>query len=246
VIHRHQTVTVPAGWDVVTIPTAPVSVIVPSFGPPGSHYAAFVPRWWEAIRRMSPQPAEVVVVHTDPEPLGILAAAPAGMAVRSVVVPGGTSMAEMVNAGVRAASQPWCCGVGVDDMLTPDAFVYLERADDLHAEIMLWNHAEENGTVREGSWRPYRLLRENTVHGSCPFTVGLWRAVGGFPDVAWSDWGFWLRCAAYGARAWKTHHVGVVWDTGEGRPTMTSQANDQAVAEARRQEIHELIRGLIG
>ena len=224
---------------------APVSVIVPSYGPPGSHYAAFVPRFWQAIKAMSPRPAEVVVVHTCPEPLRILAPA-RRYPVVSVPVADDTSMAEMINAGVRAASQPWCCGVGVDDALTPDAFRYLPDAMRAGAEIMLWDHAEENGTVREGSWRPYRLLRGNTVHGSCPFTRGLWQAVGGLPDVAWSDWGFWLRCADYGARVYQTHHVGVVWDTGVGRPTMTSQANDQEVARQRMAEIHDLIGGLIG
>ena len=224
---------------------APVSVIVPSYGPPDSHYAAFVPRFWQAIEAMSPRPAEVVVVHTDPEPLGILAAAWGGNVV-SVPVADGTSMAMMLNAGVRASSQEWCCGVGIDDMLTPGAFAFLQNARELWVEIMLWNHAEENGTVRGGSWRPYRLIRENTVHGSCPFTRVLWQTVGGFPDVAWCDWGFWLRCAAYGARVWQTNHVGVVWDTGIGRPTMTSQANDPEVARRRLEEIHELIGGLIG
>ena len=230
----------------MSVSTAPVSVIVPSYGPPGSHYAAFVPRFWQAITAMDPRPAEVVVVHTDPEPLGILASWGGDVRCRAVAVPAGLSMARMLNAGVREASQPWALTVGIDDMLTPEALRYLPDAKAAGAEIMLWNHAEESGAVREGSWQPYRLIRRNTLHGSCPFTRGLWQAVGGFPDVAWCDWGFWLRCAAYGARAYQTHHVGVVWDTGVGRPTMTSQANDPAVAAARDREIHELIGGLIG
>lgn len=225
---------------------APVSVIVPSFGPPGSHYAAFVPRFWQAIKAMSPQPAEVVVVHTDPEPLGILAAAPAGVTVRSVPVPAGISFATMGNAGVSAATSAWCCCVGVDDMLTPNALAYLTAACVAGAEVQVWDHQESGGTVRHGAWLPFGLIGNNTVHGSCPFTRDLWFRVGGFPEVAWCDWGLWLRCAAAGARVHHSGHVGVVWDTGGGRPTFTSQASDPAVAVTRLQEIHALVRGLIG
>ena len=224
--------------------SAPVSVIVPSFGPPGSHYAAFVPRFWQAIKAMSPRPAEVVVVHTDPEPLGILTSCWGHTDVRAVV-PDGTSMAEMINAGVRAASQEWCCTVGVDDMLTPDALRHLPDAMRVGAEIMAWDHQEENGAVYVSTWEPYRLLRYNTLTGSSPFTRGIWSHCGGFPDVAWCDWGFWLRCASVGARVFCTNHVGVTWDSGRGRETISQQARSPTVSASRNAEIHNLIVGLM-
>lgn len=213
-----------------------LSVVVASYGPIGNPYAQFVDRWWRGVLRMNPRPAEVIVAHTLPEPLGLLEYPVSGIAVRSVVV-SVSDAASVYNAGVEAASQPWISTIGVDDTYRPDALALLQDADAAGADIMLWDHYELGSHVWNCFWDPKTLKTANTVQGSSPFRRELWRRVGGFPRIGWFDWGFWLRCAKAGAKAFATHRVGVDFDPGIHHVTHSGQA---APIEAKRYRDAEL------
>jgi len=217
---------------------APIAIVVPAYGEPGNPYAAFGRRWMDAVARMDPAPAEIVVAHSIPEPLGLL---DLGVPVTAIPVVGaGLRVEDYCSAGVAAAIQPWVSCVGVDDVLQADALADLAAADAVGAEVMLWDH-HDGEQRRRGRWSPYAMLRDNLVHGSCPFRRSLWRRVGGFPRVAWADWGFWLRCAAADAIVHRSDRVGVLWDRGEGRDTFTQQAADPAVLHRRNAEIRRFV-----
>lgn len=220
-----------------------LTVVVAAWGPVGNPYSAFVCRWWAAIERMRPGPAEVVVVHTDPEPLGILAASPAGIAVRSVPIQPGPPV-DFWNAGVEAASQPWVSTIGVDDCYRPDAIEQLAKADAAGAEIMLWNHCEIGSHVWNTFWNPAALRQWNTVQGASPFRRELWQRVGGFPAVGWCDWGFWLRCAKARPTVAHTQRVGVDFDPGIGHATFSGRSLSEADRIARDAEIAAFVEGL--
>lgn len=222
--------------------TAPITVIVPAYGPLGSPYAAFVARWWQAVAAMDPRPAEVVVVHSAGDPLGAVSAAPEGMPVVAVEADG-RRVEDFLAAGVAASTQPWCCCVGLDDTLQADAMADLEAAEAAGADVLVWCH-HDGETIRRNRWTGRGLREDNTVHGSSPFRRETFDRVGGFPAVAWSDWGLWLRFAAAGAVPHHVDRVGVLWDQGHGRETFTRQADDQAVLAARNAEIAELSRSL--
>lgn len=220
-----------------------LTVVVAAWGAAGNPYSRFVGRWWAAVERMRPGPSEVVVVHTDPEPLGLLAAAPAGLAVRSVPIPASPAV-DFWNAGVEAASQPWVSTIGVDDCYRPDALELLAKADKAGAEIMVWHHYELGSHVWHTSWNPKVLKRCNTVQGASPFRRDLWQRVGGFPRVAWSDWGFWLRCSKAGAKVAHSQRVGVDFDPGVGHSTFSGRSLQESDRVARDEEIASLVKEL--
>lgn len=220
-----------------------LSVIVPAWGGAGNPYARFVTRWWAAVGAMVPAPAEVVVVHTYPEPLGIIAAAPPGIAVKSVPIKP-TRPNEFANAGIEAASHPWVSVIGVDDFYRPDALAGLAEADACGADIMVWDQEELGSHVWGCYWCPATLRQANTLAGSCPVRRILWARVGGFPDLGWSDWAFWLKAAAVGAKAWHCGRVGVVFDPGRDHETFSGVQLPSAVRLARDAEIMEFARNL--
>lgn len=214
-----------------------ISVIVASYGDPGNPYARFVPRWWGAVCAMRPAPAEIVVVHTEPEPLGILDLAPKTMNVTSVCIES-SHIADFINAGVEAASQPWVSAIGVDDMYAPHALALLPVANVM-ADIMVWNQEEIGSHVWHGFWCPDEITRNNTLPGSCPFRRELWRKVGGQPRIGWADWGFWIKAAAAGARAFHCGDVGVMFDPGHGRNTWSGVGLPDDVRRERDAEVME-------
>jgi hypothetical protein len=205
-----------------------VSIIVTAFGEPGNRYAQFTARWWAAVLSMLPAPAEVVVAHTCPEPLGLL---PGPATVRTVAVPCvKPDVVSMVNAAVEAATQPWVSVIGVDDCYTPTALTDLVKADAAGAEILVWHQREVGSHVWNCYWNPDVLQRANTLAGSCPVRRDLWLRVGGPPRIAWSDWGFWLRCAKAGATAYQSDVVGVDFDAGRGHATFSGSATFEQLA----------------
>jgi hypothetical protein len=224
---------------------APISLVIASYGPVGNPYSAYVDKWWAAVVRMDPQPAEVVVAHSDPEPLGVIAKAPPGIRVVSVSVSGGERIEHYINPGVAAASQPWASSTGIDDEYRPHALADVQAAQDAGADVLLWHH-DDYETIRRHYWHPFDLRTNNTVHGSCPFTRRIWERVGGQPLVGWGDWAFWLKCLHAGAVVYRSEQVGVLWDPGRGRNTWTAQAGDGAVGAARNREIADLVKELWG
>lgn len=218
-----------------------ISVIVPSYGEPRNQYSQFVPRWWSAVCAMRPAPAEVVVVHTEPEPLGILDLAPKTMEVRSVCIEA-THIADFINAGVEAASQPWVSAIGVDDMYTPQALALLPVANAI-ADIMVWNQEEIGSHVWHAFWCQDEITRSNTLPGSCPFRRELWKRAGGQPRIGWADWGFWIKAAAVGARAFHCGEVGVLFDPGHGHDTWSGKRLDGETRRHRDNEVAAFARG---
>lgn len=224
---------------------APISLIVPAYGPVGNPYSAHVDKWWAAVMRMDPAPAEVIVAHTDPEPLGLLAKAPPTIPTRGVVVATDAPMKDCGNVGIAAASSRWASITGVDDEYRPHALADLQAADDAGADILLWHHEDFSDTVQRHHWDPISLRTNNTVHGSCAFRVDMWQRVGGFPAVGWSDWAFWLLCVKAEARVYRSDQIGVLWDPGRSRDTWTNQAcGNGDILAARNAEIHALVREL--
>lgn len=217
-----------------------LTVVVPAYGKPGNPYSQFVDRWWGAVVQMQPRPAEVVVVHTNPEPLGLLSAAPAGIVVHDVAI-ASDHIADFCNAGAEAASQPWVSCIGVDDCYRPDAAADLAAADAVGADIMTWHQEEIGSHVWQCFWNPKTLKHANTLPGSSPFRRAIWQRVGGFPRIGWSDWGFWLRCAAAGASVLQSNRVGVNFDPGIGHATWSGRAMLPAAKAARDAEIHDLV-----
>jgi hypothetical protein len=221
-----------------------LSVMVASFGPPGNPYSQFVRRWWDAVMAMDPPPAEIIVAHTDPEPLGLLPG-PGTIPVVTVQV-SEPDIAVAMNAAASVATQPWISGIGVDDRYCPDALADLAAADAAGADILVWNNREIGSHVWECFWNPEILQHSNTLAGSCPVRRDLWDRVGGLPRIGWSDWGFWLRCAAAGAQAFHSHRVGVDFDPGLDHHTWSGRAMTREQQASRDAELFAFAAELRG
>jgi hypothetical protein len=175
----------------------------------------------------------------------VVARARPGIRVIPVSVPGEKRLEHYINAGVAAATQPWASCTGIDDEYRPHALADLNAAHDSEADVLLWHH-DDYETIRRHNWDPLGMRTNNTVHGSCAFRISMWRRVGGWPLVAWSDWAFWLKCIHAGALLYRSEQVGVLWDPGRGRNTWTAQAGDGDVGAARNREIADLVGELWG
>lgn len=219
-----------------------LSVIVASFGPPRNPYSQFVDRWWGAVLAMDPAPAEIVVAHTEPEPLGLLPGRGAIPTISVKIAEPDISVA--VNAAASVATQPWISGIGVDDRYCQDALADLAAADAAGADILVWRNREVGGHVWECFWDPDILQRSNTLAGSSPVRRELWERVGGFPRIGWTDWGFWLRCAAANAKPFQSSRVGVDFDPGIHHDTFSGRSMTSEQQEARNAELFAFAAGL--
>lgn len=93
----------------------------------------------------------------------------------------------------------WLWQIDVDDRIMPDALGVLEGRS---CDVVQVGYQSTAGGIHIptvvahdlflGGWNRY-------ISGS-PFTKDVWVRAGGFPHVAWSDWGFWRRCARIGAK----------------------------------------------
>ncbi|NBW21800.1 MAG: hypothetical protein EBR82_78985, partial [Caulobacteraceae bacterium] len=73
----------------------------------------------------------------------------------------------------------------------------------------------------------------NHVMGTSWFTKDIFKRVGGYPDVYWSDWGFWWKCWVHGARWFKPAGVQVL--VNDIRPNrISSDQNIEADIEMRK------------
>jgi hypothetical protein len=93
----------------------------------------------------------------------------------------------------------WLWQIDVDDRIMPDALEVLHGRD---CDVVQVGYV----TGKRGLCIPAvvpnaRYLNSpNGYTSGSPFTKDVWERAGGFPDIAWSDWGFWRRCARVGAR----------------------------------------------
>lgn len=186
----------------------------------GAAYAPFAPRWWESVRRMDPLPDEVVIVIGADDHAGI----------RELVTPDVNTVIVQLEepfsnsyfrAGVNAATSEWIAFSGIDDQMLPHAFVDIPTATRLAADVIVGTIFLSNGGMWRGSWDPAAMRHVNTLPAHSPFRQSIYERVGGFPDIRWSDWGFWLRCAAAGARPYQGTQPIAIFDIGEGRETMS-------------------------
>lgn len=207
----------------------------------GEAYAPFAARWWEAVQAMNPAPAQVVVAIGPEDRAGIRDLV--GNAATVVEVQGPFSNGHFT-AACEAGTQEWAAFCGIDDVMLPDAFKDIPAATEAGADILVGSIVLSSGGVWRGSWNPPAMLRHNTLPAHSPFRRSLYDAVGGFPDIRWSDWGFWLKCAVHGAKPYPATVPQAIFDVGEDRQTMSGVNLDPTVRAEADAEVIALARSL--
>lgn len=154
----------------------------------GDSHDRFVADWMAGIRRLNPQPHQVIVATDHPRKIR------GAMVVRAS---GGWNHPQAchLERALRNVETEWVWIHDIDDYAFEDALVGL---DGIHADVWQMGYERSDGVF----YLPPNLSAEQVlesaanpfVAGSCIRTDAL-RSVGGFPDLALQDWALWRALA---------------------------------------------------
>jgi hypothetical protein len=155
-------------------------------------YHRFLDRWIKASVEANPD--RILVVSDRPLSIDaeVVVAEPIGPYPEAV----------FRNAACRHAKDGWLWQIDVDDLILPDALTVLEGRDCDVVQVG-WVSMENPDWKDIPSFRSnedYLSNDNNTFTGTSPFTKDVWQRAGGFPYIAYNDYGFWRRCARVGAK----------------------------------------------
>lgn len=153
-----------------------VAIIAPLYG---DEYDHFVPAWFDAIAALDRQPDEVILHRGEP-------------------LPGETgTCARLKNEAAALSAADWIWTLDVDDLALPDA---LTGIDDVDADVWAMGY-----TGVDGEFIPdvipndeYLRLPTQLYPAMSAFRHISFDSVGGFPQIAYEDWGLWRRMARAG------------------------------------------------
>lgn len=161
-----------------------VTVFTTCFGT----YDRFLPGWLDAAVACGADEVLVVADRMLPVPDGVrLHVATTGFTYRE---------AGLRNVAVEVATHDWVWQIDVDDRIMPDA---LEVLDGQTADVVQVGYVRSDGWVHVPqvmSNANYLASGGNSYVSGSPFRRTLNVK---FPDLAWSDWGFWRLAARSGA-----------------------------------------------
>lgn len=227
--------------------TADITICAFSLGNSSpDQFARFVPRFYDAILRCDPMPADVLVSRPDGNASGI-DAPPAGLPSFRVITTNSGNATDHVVALLENARTQWVTVPGLDDLVMPQAFADIGAATAAGAGWVLGKYRRESADGEVvGSLDPKQLITGgvNNVAPNCPFTVEAWRSVGGWDDVWWHDWALWLRFVKAGIRTFETKHIGLILDLGRDHVTRSGVRLEASKRDEAMAEIEALVREL--
>lgn len=146
----------------------------------GNH-ERFEPDWQDAINRLDPQPDQVIVG-----------------------TPGSSyawrhTQAWSLQRAIDYVVTDWFWICDIDDTVMPDG---LQGLDEVAADVWQVGFHRSDGETYIPPRMPneqYLTLRTNPYVGSSMIRTEAFRAVGGFDDIAFQDWGLWRKLARAGA-----------------------------------------------
>jgi hypothetical protein len=169
-----------------------VTVVSSVYGDRGFH--SFVPRWMKAIDKLERQP-EQIIIGADRFTYE------SSVEVVSENLAWAYPQAFHLQDAISQASTDWIWVCDIDDLAMPDA---LNGIDDVAEDVWQMGylrHPDELLYVPPQLGCADILASEKNefVAGSA-FRRDAFEEVGGFPDVAFQDWGLWRRMARHGMR----------------------------------------------
>lgn len=176
----------------------------------GSGYKKYVDGWWECINSLEKKPREIIMVHNPEDDTGVR-----GLDV-TLIENNSNNLTLMLNIGIRAASTRWVGILSLDDRYLPGALNDIEDAQAFDIIAINGISMKTNNFLRSNFDRI--TTQKNTMLGSSFFTKELYLRVGGWPNLKWSDWGFWWLSSISGALACNPsrNHI-VINDVSDGR-----------------------------
>jgi hypothetical protein len=212
----------------------------------GAHerYAQYAQRWWDALLAMEKRPDEIVATIDENDSAGLAAIIdPNEVSAQIIVMPEPYSV-NYINTAIAAAQGEWLSFCGIDDMMRPRAYADIHEAGD--ADIIIGTLDLSTGITWGGMWNPEFLMSHNTLPAHSFIRKQLWEELEGLPDIRWSDWGFWLKCAKRGVKTYPSKNVTAWHDLGLNHETISGLSLPAEVRTAADEELHQFRRELFG
>jgi hypothetical protein len=206
-----------------------------------AHYGVFIPRYWDAIKRLNRQPDQIVILYHESNLTGFADSVPAQYRSRVKLIETDKEHgAETVNIAIEAADTEWVAFCGLDDQVLPEAYDELEHIVD--AEILVGNVKMSNGSDFVGVWDTELLKSRNTLTALSPYRKALWERVGGWPDIRWNDWGFWIKCAMAGVQTVQSANFQALFDVGQTHLTDSGHMLSEDIRRAGEIELQQFAK----
>jgi len=212
----------------------------------GGHerYAPYVARWWNSVLAMNPRPDEIVATIDKDDSSGLGKVIDEQEIPAQIIVMPGPHSIDYLNTAFGAATSEWLGFSGIDDMMKPSAYADVSDAGD--ADIIVGSIELSCGGFHYGFWNPDALMHENTLPAHSLIRKRLWSELGGLPDLRWSDWGFWLKCAHRGVRTYTSRNVTAWFDMGEDHETVSGLQVPASVRANAHRELMDFKQTLMG
>lgn len=159
----------------------------------GTHIR-FFPRWLETVRLLGPKPDRVIVATDNGHFIDARDVDTVETRCRWT-----HPQAWHLDQAVRVAGTDWVWVVDVDDMPHPDGLAGL---DYIEADVWQLGYRDSDGYQHrppELTNAEYLALDCNPYAAGSAFRTDAYRHAGGYPDIAFQDWGLWRRLALSGA-----------------------------------------------
>ena len=205
------------------------------------HYGVFIPRYWEAIKKLNRQPDQIVILYHESNLTGLPESVPVEYVSRVKLIETDKQHgAETQNLTIGAADTDWVAFCGLDDQVFPEA--YDELAHIGKAEILVGNVRQSDGRDFIGVWDRELMKRQNTLTALSPYRKALWERVGGMPDIRWNDWGFWIKCHMAGVEVAKSNNFQALFDMGLTHLTDSGYMLNEDVRQEGERELQRFAR----
>lgn len=176
-------------------------------------YDHFIPDWSASVAELNRKPDEVLIACTKPQNV-IPQIDPRLKGVTVISVPEPFGLGKYLNRAVQGLATDWVAWIGADDRYRPTAF------DDLPldtTDVIGFGMEWPNGTTTIPSAPTNeRVLQvsDNPVLCGSLFRRSLWEVHPFNEDLfPFEDWGFWVGCAAQGARFAATGRIDFDYST---------------------------------
>jgi hypothetical protein len=213
----------------------------------GKRYHQFIPQWWAGVESLEREPDDILIVVASDTEKAIRKSTPKRFASRTkIIVSDRDGFNDYWDEAFASASGDWLAGCSIDDYFLPEALNAIDQADAEECELVCDSVVlHPSGKVFAGVWDANRIFTDLTMPGVAPMKKSLYERVGGFDrDIYFSDWGFYIKCAAAGVKVYPTNIMRIVYDEGLTHQTMSGPLQPKDVEAMAHTQIQDLARRL--
>ncbi len=196
----------------------------------GDGYRSYVKGWFDAVLKMHPRPSHIVYVTDSPDGLILTPAQTtelmfSGIRLLVKIVPEPPTTKYPIpyynNIAVDACTTEWVWRCDIDDRMEPWGLRHYWNLrscgflDDMEIDVVFGGSRNAHGTQYIPQFTDTSIIalaEFNPGIAGSGFRWRTWSKVGGYPDVAFDDWGLWRLMAKQGAKFYQPGFVTYFYD----------------------------------